>query len=301
MANGVPPPSVKIGEYLLKFEEEELGEEFEERARKELRETPEIVNDALIALKDLIRNDKELLFPLDDEKMLRQFLRPCKYYPKSAYEKVKKLYTYKCRNPKLCDEIVPSALRNPILQDVLTVLPLRNQFGRRIVLIGVGKWKVKDVSLNELFRCIMLLVEIAITEYRTQISGVDVIFDFEGLSVQHVYQVGPSFASNILHWAQECAPLRFKSHHVVNQPYIFNMLFAIFKPFLSQKFRNRIYFHGRDYESLLGHIDGKYLPKKYGGTMDIQPFNRMEFYQLLCKYEDAFAERNKYGYNKKKS
>jgi hypothetical protein len=50
----------------------------------------------------------------------------------------------------------------------------------------------------------------------------------------------------------------------------------------------QIYFHGKNYESLLGHIEGKYLPKKYGGTMDIAPINRMEFYQLLCKYEDAF-------------
>jgi hypothetical protein len=35
-----------------------------------------------------IADDKELLFPLDDKKMLHQFLRPCKYYPESAYEKV---------------------------------------------------------------------------------------------------------------------------------------------------------------------------------------------------------------------
>jgi hypothetical protein len=61
MAKGLPPPSIKIGEYVLKFEEEELGEEFEERARKELRETPEVVNDAIVALKDLIRS-KELRF-----------------------------------------------------------------------------------------------------------------------------------------------------------------------------------------------------------------------------------------------
>jgi hypothetical protein len=61
MANGLPPPSIKIGECLLQFEEEELGEEFEERARKELRETPKVVGDALVALKDLIRS-KELTF-----------------------------------------------------------------------------------------------------------------------------------------------------------------------------------------------------------------------------------------------
>jgi hypothetical protein len=65
-----------------------------------------------------------------------------------------------------------------------------------------GKWDVKNVLLNELFRAVLLLVEIAITEHRTQISGVDVIFDVEGLSIQHIYQISPSVASNILHWAQ---------------------------------------------------------------------------------------------------
>ncbi|XP_069698211.1 alpha-tocopherol transfer protein-like [Periplaneta americana] len=295
----LPPPSIAMGEYLLKFEQEELGHEFEERARKELRETPQIAREALAALRDLLRDDEELLFPLDDEKMLLQFLRPCKFYPESAYEKIKKFYIFKLKNPKLYANLVPSTLKNPILSEVLTVLPLRSQHGRRIFLIQVGKWNVKNVSLNELFRCVMLLVEIAITEFRTQISGVDVIFDLEGLSIHHVYQFGPSFACNALHWAQDCAPLRFKSHHIVNQPYVFNMLFAIFKPFLSEKFRNRIFFHGRNYDSLLSHIDAKYIPKKYGGSMDMPSFNRMDFYQLLCSYEQAFEELTKYGYSKK--
>jgi hypothetical protein len=63
---------------------------------------------------------------------------------------------------------------------------------------------VKQISLNELIRCLFLFAEIAVTEYRTQISGVEVIFDFEGLSIQHIYQMSPSFASNLLHWAQVC-------------------------------------------------------------------------------------------------
>jgi hypothetical protein len=57
MANGLSPPCIKFGDYLLKFEEEELGEEFEERARKELRETPEVVRDAISALKGLLRGE----------------------------------------------------------------------------------------------------------------------------------------------------------------------------------------------------------------------------------------------------
>jgi NurA-like 5'-3' nuclease len=57
MANGITPPSVKIGDYLLKFEEEELGEEYKERARKELRETPEVVSDAITAFKGSLRGE----------------------------------------------------------------------------------------------------------------------------------------------------------------------------------------------------------------------------------------------------
>ena len=70
--------------------------------------------------------------------------------------------------------------------------------------ILTGKWKTREVSLTELYRCVLLLVEIAVTEYRTQISGVQVIYDLEGLSIQHIYQIGPSFARLAVQWAQVC-------------------------------------------------------------------------------------------------
>jgi hypothetical protein len=54
MADGLPPTYITIGDYVLKFETDEMGEEYEERARKELRETPEVVSDAVTALKGLL-------------------------------------------------------------------------------------------------------------------------------------------------------------------------------------------------------------------------------------------------------
>lgn len=62
MAKGISSPCIKIGVYLLKFEEEELGEEYEERARKELRETTEVVSDSITALKTLIRGEHKFYF-----------------------------------------------------------------------------------------------------------------------------------------------------------------------------------------------------------------------------------------------
>jgi len=44
------------------------------------------VNDYKVTF--MFADDKELVFPLDEERMLLMFLRPCKYYPASAYAKV---------------------------------------------------------------------------------------------------------------------------------------------------------------------------------------------------------------------
>ncbi|KAJ9574889.1 hypothetical protein L9F63_007952, partial [Diploptera punctata] len=49
------PPSITIGCNILQFEEEELGEEFEEKARNELRETPDVVKSAIEEFKNLIQ------------------------------------------------------------------------------------------------------------------------------------------------------------------------------------------------------------------------------------------------------
>lgn len=76
----VPPFTLDLGP---------LDEETKGMAEKELRETPEVVKQSLEELKQLLKDDPSIHF-LDDDEFLMIFLRPCKFYAKSAYELVRK-------------------------------------------------------------------------------------------------------------------------------------------------------------------------------------------------------------------
>lgn len=81
-------PTVKLGDYTLQIEIEELTPEVKEIARKELRETPDVRDKAVAELRDLLKEEKDLYVPIDNDIWLTRFLRPCKFYPESALKLV---------------------------------------------------------------------------------------------------------------------------------------------------------------------------------------------------------------------
>jgi hypothetical protein len=137
-------------------------------------------------------------------------------------------------------------------------------------------------------------------EPETQVNGAVVIFDMDGLSLQQAWQFTPPFAKRIVDWLQDSVPLRVKAIHIVNQPKIFNMVFSLFKPFLKEKLRNRIHFHGNDRESLHKHLSQKCLPKEYDGTIDLPRVSGNEWYELLLKCDKEYLALNHFGYIKER-
>lgn len=133
-------------------------------------------------------------------------------------------------------------------------------------------------------------------EPETQVCGAVVIFDMDGLSLNQVWQFTPAFARRIVDFLQESMPLRLKGLHVINQPKIFNMVFAMFKPFLKEKLRNRIYFHGSDQSSFHKHISPECLPTHYGGTLSIPRVRGDQWYELLMQCDKEYEAINSFGY-----
>ncbi|RZC39187.1 alpha-tocopherol transfer protein-like [Asbolus verrucosus] len=237
-------PTVQVGDYNLHLELDDLSPETKEIARKELRETPDVSRDAVVALRDLLKEEKDLLVPLDRDHWLVRFLRPCKFYPESALELIKRYYSFKVKHSDIYDGLVPSKEKNIFEQNILTVLPNRDQLGRRMLILELGKkWKTSEVTLDEVFKGAVLFLELAMLEPETQVCGAVVIFDMDGLSLMQTTKFTPMFAKRIVDWLQvmrirfkDSVPLRIKNIHIVNQPYIFKIVFNLFKPFLRENY-----------------------------------------------------------------
>jgi len=99
---------------------------------------------------------------------------------------------------------------------------------------------------------------------------------------------------------KDSVPLRIKGIQIINQPKIFNIVFQLFKPFLREKLRSRIIFHGTDRESLHKHIAPEHLPQCYGGLVKEVLISGDEWYRLLVKCDKEYLAVNSYGLRKDK-
>ncbi|XP_017773256.1 PREDICTED: alpha-tocopherol transfer protein-like isoform X1 [Nicrophorus vespilloides] len=292
-------PSIKLGDFTLELEMGDLSPEMEEVAKNELRETPENVKPAMDKLREMLKAETDLKCPYDNDAWLVRFLRPCKFYPESAYELVKRYYAFKLKHHNVYDGLMPSKEKNIFEHDILTVQPNRDQHGRRILIIELGKrWKHNKCSLDEVFKGVVLYLEAAMLEPTTQVAGAVVIFDMDGLSLQQTWQFTPPFAKRIVDWLQDAIPCRVKNIHIVNQPYIFNMVFALFKPFLREKLKSRIIFHGTDRKSLHKYLDAACVSSVYGGTLDLPRVKGSQWLELLEMCDKEYVLINSYGYKK---
>ncbi|ALC38824.1 CG5958 [Drosophila busckii] len=265
-----------------------------EIARVELRETEEVKVEAIKKLRELLHASPELNYK-DDDAFLTIFLRACHFYPESALEKMKTTATFRKEYASLVHGLQVEQVRERFIKgSVINVLKNCDQKGRRVLIVNSGKlWDPNEIPSDEMFRMLYMVHIAAQLEEETQVRGVVVIMDFDGLAMKQVKALSPSFSKRLLTFIQEAMPLRMKEVHFVKQPFIFNMVWTLFKPFVKEKLNKRMHFHGSDMKSLHKFLDPSVLPANYKGTQPAIDYGGAQWINALeaqADYVNTWSE-----------
>ncbi|XP_052867246.1 alpha-tocopherol transfer protein-like [Anopheles cruzii] len=299
-------PYIDLGQgYIVYLEDGDYTDErWVRKAKQDINETPQRKVEALEQLRELLRGERKLNVPLDDEKFLLKFLRPLAYDVTKAFDCIRHTYTMKRNYGRDYYEgrIKPSHIRHIYDSGMVTFLPQRDDDGCGICVTQLGrKWNTSKISMYDVVALFRINIEASLMDPLVQLNGIRIIFDFDGLSMSHVAQASPKHAMVSLQWIQKCCPLQLKSIHIVNNSMLFNVLFTIFKPFISKDLRDKMFFHNRDFSSLIKCISPKCLPPAYGGTLDAPECEGQLLGDFMQLYDKHYEALDAYGYEESNS
>uniref|UniRef100_A0A336MJM3 CSON000244 protein n=1 Tax=Culicoides sonorensis TaxID=179676 RepID=A0A336MJM3_CULSO len=245
-----------------------LNEEWIKRAEQELGETETVRLNALNELRNEISSQFNFKFHLQDDFLLR-FLRARKFNVQKAFKLFDKYREMKETAPALFRVSPVYDMKFVLEMEIQMALPINEDFGQQIYIYRVANLNPFKVPVDYVFRSNMLWFETLIRQEQTQIGGISVILDMTGVGLAHARYLTPYLAKKTVEVVQEVFPMRFKAFHVVHEPFYFNAILNILKPFLKDKIRKRIFTHGSNMKSLQKFIPSQYLPKEYGGQAEI--------------------------------
>ncbi|XP_030259846.1 alpha-tocopherol transfer protein [Sparus aurata] len=169
-------------------------------------------------------------------------------------------------SPEISSCLSPSSVLGLLNTSYHTVLPQRDHAGSRVLIYRIGQWNPKEWSAFQVFRVSLMTSEIISMETETQRWGLKVIFDLQGWSLGHALQINPSLARKISSVLSDSFPLKVRGIHLVNEPMFFRPVFAMIRPFLPDKIKQRIHMHGADFHNTLSDFfSPPVLPPEYGG------------------------------------
>ncbi|CAM4502321.1 unnamed protein product [Lepidochelys olivacea] len=233
----------------------------------ELPDQSPLVGAAVAELRRLAAADRSQRWPLAlTDSFLLRFLRARDFDLPLAWKLLKNYHKWRAECPELSANLQPCSILNLLHAGYHGVLRSRDPRGSKVLIYRIGRWDPKTFTAYDVFRVSLITSELIVKERETQRNGVKAIFDLQGWLFAHAFQISPTVAKRIAAVLTDSFPLKVRGIHLINEPLFFHPVFALIKPFLTDKIKERVYMHGSNYiQSLTQHFPASILPQEYGG------------------------------------
>lgn len=219
-----------------------LNSDLQVIAREQLQEDPSKIQENLEAFREWIRKCPHLK-PRTDDQFLIAFLRGCKYSLEKAKQKLDLFYTIRTHIPELIVN------RDPLDEKMLAIIklgiglpmPVEHPGAPRLMLMRPGRFDAGKFTMQEIIKVSTMMNDILMVEDdNLTVAGQIAVIDLQGVTLQHLIQMQPSFVKKLTMMMQDSNPVRQKGIHYINAPKSFEHLYNLFKSFMNEKMRSRV-------------------------------------------------------------
>ncbi|XP_063222922.1 alpha-tocopherol transfer protein-like isoform X10 [Bacillus rossius redtenbacheri] len=172
----------------------------------------------------------------------------------------------------------------------IVMLPAATAEGYRVLMFRFTDYSASKYFLVPSLKGFCMSCDFHISE-NGLLPGVVAVFDMKGLSIFHIFRIHPfSMVKKILHYLQDCLPVRVKSIHLINAIFLAGKLLALIKPFLKKELAEMIHVHS-SVEGLREFLPLDILPSEYGGqTESMTRLYDEQKYKFETEYGEWFRQ-----------
>ena len=169
----------------------------------------------------------------------------------------------------------------------MRVLRGRDRVGRRVSLLLPARFPER-LDANTLMRWnVWALGRMGRCPY-FQVYGASIYENFAGFSMMQSLTLNASMPPSMMrasfHYIQKCAAYRLGGIWVANQPKFMSVMWALVRPFMSAKMRERVHLLGANTAAFTAEMDASRLPAEFGGSLEE---DAMAWFDEQCALEAA--------------
>ncbi|XP_053208715.1 alpha-tocopherol transfer protein-like [Panonychus citri] len=240
----------------------------------------------LIEFRSLLTSKTKLRdYDLDDEIILK-FLRSRDYDLRESHKVLSGFISILEDRPDIF--AWSDSIKKVISSDMYYHYPVKTPNGCKLLISHPGRWDTRSFNIETIITTTLFFDEVSLLDKQVQENGFIGIIDMRGLGWSQIYNVGITNAKLASDLTDKYIPFKLINLHVIYENRLTNLAYSLFKPFLDEKLKNRIIFHGHNLTSLYNYVPKSCLPASLGGTNIDYPWDH--YNQQLESKKDQVLE-----------